>query len=129
VPILAGLVVLFVIATGVLAGLFVTKNSAYNKQSATLRARNATVASQTKQLGIDKDQLKSLQDQLEDANQKATGTQNQVDELNHEKQVISQCLDLSGQAVDAAGRGDRTTANKLLAQAEPICDEADKYLN
>jgi len=57
------------------------------------------------------------------------GTQNQVNELNHEKQVISQCLDLLGQANDAAAKGDRTNANKLAAQAAPICDEADTYLN
>jgi hypothetical protein len=129
VPVFAGLAALFLIVAVVLGALFVTKNSAYNKQSNTLKARNTTISNQNRQHEIDGDQLKSLQSQLDDETQKASGSQNQVTELTHEKQIISQCLDLSGQAVDAAERGDKTTANKLIAQADPICNEAEGYLD
>jgi cell division protein FtsB len=127
--VLASLMVLFLVAAGVLAGLYITKSSAYQQQVKTVAARDSTVDSQKKQISDLQQQLKTTQDQLTDANQKATGTQNQVTELTHEKQVISQCLDLLGQAADAANRGDRSTANKLAAQADPVCKEADRYLN
>jgi hypothetical protein len=127
--VLSCLMVLFLVAAGVLGALYYTKNNAYQQQVKTVAARDSTVDGQKKQIDDLKAQLKSTQDQLTDANQKATGTQNQVNELNHEKQVISQCLDLLGQVADAADRGDRTTANKLAAQADPICAEADTYLN
>jgi hypothetical protein len=127
--VLASLMALFLVAAGVLGGLYITKNNAYQQQVRTVAARNATVDSQKKQIDDLQQQLKSTQDKLTDATQKATGTQNQVDELTHEKQVISQCLDLLGQAAAAANRGDRSTANKLAAQADPVCNEADKYLN
>jgi len=127
--VLSCLLVLFVVAAGVLGGLYYTKNNAYRQQVKTVAARDTTVSDQKKQIDDLKAQLKSTQDQLTDANQKASGTQNQVNELNHEKQIISQCLDLLGQAEDAAAKGDRTNADKLAAQAAPICDEADTYLN
>jgi uncharacterized protein HemX len=127
--VLASLMVLFLIAAGVLGGLYFTKSNAYNQQVKTVAARDTTVSDQKKQITDLQQQLKSTEDKLTDATQKASGTQNQVDELNHEKQVISQCLDLLGQAGDAAQRGDRTNANKLFAQADPVCKEADKYLS
>jgi uncharacterized protein HemX len=128
VPLLAALVVVFFVATAVFSALFITKSGAYNKKVSTLKNRDTAISSQQNQLKDLKQQLQSTQDQLKDETQKATGTQNQVDELNHEKQVISQCLNLLGQAADAANAGDKTTANNLLNQANPICAEADKYL-
>ncbi len=127
--VLSILMVVFLLAAGALGGLYVAKASAYQRQARTLSASNAKVDTQKNQLDSLQQQLKSTQDKLTDETQKATGVQNQVDELTHEKQVISQCLDLLGQADAAAAKGDRTTANKLLAQAQQPCDEANRYLN
>jgi hypothetical protein len=127
--VLSCLVAVFVLAAGAFAALYITKNNAYHQQVNTVAARDKTVADQKSQIDGLTTQLKTTQDQLTNAQQQATGSQNQVNELTHEKQVISQCINLLDQANTAAANGDRTTANKLLAQADPICTEADGYLN
>jgi hypothetical protein len=129
VPVLAGLAALFFVGTVLFAGLFFAKNSGYHKQVSTVAARNATITAQSSQLDQLKTQLKTTQDELTDETQKASGTQNQVDELNHEKQVISNCIDLQNQAVEAYLDGDKTKSNSLSKQADTACTEASKYLD
>jgi uncharacterized protein HemX len=129
VPILAAVAALLFIAAAAFGGLYFAKSGDYNRKVDTLKARDATVASQQKQLTDLQAQLKTTQDQLNDANQRATGSQNQVNELTHEKQVISQCIALLGQAADAADAGNTSQAQALAKQADPICNEADKYLD
>jgi uncharacterized protein HemX len=126
---LAALAALFLLGTAAFGVLYLAKNSAYDKQVQTVKARDTTIANQQGQIGDLRKQLTSAQNQLNQANQNATGAQNQVKELTREKQVISTCLSLLGDASDAADAGDRTTYNSKMAKAKPVCDEADGYLN
>jgi uncharacterized protein YlxW (UPF0749 family) len=123
------LTVVFFLATAVLTGLYVTKNSAYNQKANDLKARDTSITSLNGQMDDLKKQLKTAQDQLDSANQKQTGTQNQLDEVTKEKQVIGNCLTLLVEALDAAGRGDQATAKAKGDAAQAPCTEAQKYLN
>jgi hypothetical protein len=129
VPVLASLATVLLIAAGVLAALYVTKDSAYRKQVNTVKDRDTTISTQNSKIADLEGQLKTTQDKLKDETQKADGSQNQVTELTHEKQVISQCISLLGQVDAAVNKGDRATAQRLLTQSGPICDEAQRYLN
>ena len=68
-------------------------------------------------------------DQLQAADTKQTGTQNQLDEVTKEKQVIGNCLTLLSEAIVAANSGDAATAKSKADAAQAPCDEAQKYLN
>jgi hypothetical protein len=124
----AALAVLFFLISAVLTGLYLTKSGDYDKKVATLKSRDITISTQTTQIDDLKKQLQTAQDKLDQANQKQTGTQNQLDEVTKEKQVIGNCLTLLSEAILAADKGDRATAQSKAQAAQEPCDEADKYL-
>lgn len=128
VPLLASLLALFVLLTGVMTALFLARSSDYTKAKHTIAARNTTIRTDEAQLKQLKDDLQDKQDELDKAQQDLKGSQNQADELKHEKQVIANCLNLLGEATAASERGDKATAQAKVDQAKPVCDEAERYL-
>jgi len=123
------LTVLFFLASAVLTGLYVTKSGAYDKKVSDLKARDTTISALNTQVADLTRKAKAAQDALDAANQKQTGTQNQLDEVTKEKQVIGNCLTLLSEAIVAANSGDAATAKSKADAAQAPCDEAQKYLN
>lgn len=128
VPVLAGLAALFFLATVVMTGLYLSKSSDDKRTRAQVAAQQKTISDQGKKIDGLSGDLQSTKDQLSKTQQDLTGTKNTADELQHEKEVISNCLTLLGEAGAAADRGDRTTYNAKMKQADSACNEADKYL-
>jgi uncharacterized protein HemX len=77
------------------------------------------------QLGGD---LQETQDALTDAETQLEGTENMVDQLEENQDTIRNCILLLGEANTALEDGDEDAAEDFLAEAEPICDEADRIL-
>jgi hypothetical protein len=127
--ILAALTVLFFLVSAVMTALFITKSGDYDKKVSELKVRDTTISSLNSQLTDLKTQLQAAKDQLDASTQKQTGTQNELDEVKKEKQVVSNCLSLLEQAIVAANKGDKATVDSTVQQAQQPCDEAQKYLN
>jgi hypothetical protein len=121
VPILAALAVLLLIATSAITTLYVSKNSE-------LRRANHTISQRESDLSAKNAELEKMRHDYEKAKTDLSGSQNQIEELTHEKQVISKCLNLLAEVGQAAQKGDRATATKKQNEAEPVCREADRYL-
>jgi uncharacterized ion transporter superfamily protein YfcC len=128
-PLFAGLTVLFFLVSAVMTGLYVTKSGAYDRKVADVKAKNTTIAARDSQVSDLQKQLQGLKDQLDAAGQKQSGTQGQLDEITREKQVISNCLTLLLEALDAASKGDKATATAKANAADAPCTESQKYLN
>jgi hypothetical protein len=126
VPILAGLAALFFLMTAVFTTLYITKSSSANR---TISLRNKTISSYSTQINDLKTQLQSTKDQLNDAQQRQSGTQNQLDEVAKEKQVISNCLNLYQKVVNALLNNDKATFDANFNDMKSACDEAAKYVS
>jgi hypothetical protein len=126
VPILAGLMVLFLLATAVMSVLFITKSGDYNDHKKASQQKEAQLAGDLKK---SQDDLKKAQEDLASKDRDLTGSQAQADELKRQKSVISQCIRLLGEAGDASRAGNAALAAQKEAEAEPICNEAGKYLD
>jgi septal ring factor EnvC (AmiA/AmiB activator) len=124
--VLAVLMVLFLVLAGVTTTMLVLKNGDYNR---TVAQRDLTITNQNQQIDKVKGDLQQTKDDLDKTRTDLGGSQKQADELKRQKQVISQCISLLGEASDANKRGDPTTANAKLTEAKPVCDEAGKYLD
>jgi hypothetical protein len=122
VPVLASLAVLLLLVGGVMTALYVTKSSQLGDTKQDVAAGEAKI----KDL---EQQLQKTKDDLAKARQDLTGTQNAQKETQRQKQVISKCLNLLGEAGAAAARNDRTTYDKVIKQVDKACDEAEKYLD
>jgi septal ring factor EnvC (AmiA/AmiB activator) len=118
--------VLFLLLAGVMTTMLVLKNGDYNK---TVAQRDVTISNQNTQIDRLKGDLQQTKDDLDKTRTDLGGSQKQADELKRQKQVISNCITLLGEASDANRRGDTTTANAKLTEAKPVCDEAGKYLD
>jgi ribosomal protein L29 len=94
-----------------------------------LKSRDATIFALHGQADDLKKQLQAAKDQLDQANQKQTGTQNQLNQVTKEKQVIANCLTLLSEAIVAANSGDSATAKSKADAAQAPCNEAQKYLD
>ena len=129
VPLFAGLTALFFIAAAVLGGLYFAKSGAYDKKVSDLKARDAKISAQSGQIDDLTKQVTTLRDQLDQAAQKQSGTQSQLDEQTKEKQVISNCLSLLEQALSFAANGDKANATATADKAQQPCDEASKYIS
>jgi hypothetical protein len=73
--------------------------------------------------------LSRLRDDFYKANHALEGARNETEEVKRQKRVISTCLRLIDDAGTAAQRGDLADATAKAAEATPVCDEADKYLD
>ena len=127
--IVAGL--LFVLG-GVMTGLFVAKNSELSstKQDlgAQLTSKDSTISTNEKDIAKLRDDLTKAQNELEDTKQVLGGTRKDRDQIEKEKQVISRCLTLFTQSINAIAAGDRATFQRITPERQRVCAEASKYL-
>ena len=128
VPILACLVALFMVASGVLVGLYVDKNSKLTKSQQKVSQQETTLATQDKDLKDTKQKLQDKTDELTKAQQDLRGTQNDNAQNKHDKEVIGQCLTLLIDALAAANKGDKATVQQKVAAMDAPCKEADTIL-
>ena len=126
VAVFASLAVLFLLVTGVMTALYVTKNNAYNDLKRTSAAKEASL---NDELTKTKGDLTKTQSDLRDAQQQASGSEAQAKELARQKGVISKCLTLLAESARLAQAGDTAGAAAKDAEAAPICREASSYLD
>lgn len=119
---------LFVVG-GLMSGLYIAKSSELDRTERTLRAqvseRDAELDAQAKEVERLKRELETANDKVAAVQQDLTGTKNDRDELERQKQVISRCFDLLGKAATATTR---SAYDKAIKEANKVCDEADRYL-
>lgn len=127
--ILGSLAVLFLLATAVLAVLFLGKSGDYDEQKRTATQRQETIDTLNKDVSKLKDDVKRIEGERDNAKRDLGGAQGQADELKRQKQVISRCLTLAAEVGDAAEKGDNAAFQAKRKEAEPVCAEADKYLD
>jgi chromosome segregation ATPase len=125
VSVIAGLLL---VGGGVMAYLWVSTASELDDTRADLTGQidelNTTVADRDGEIDQLSDELQRTQDELSDAQTALEGTENQVDVLEGQQDQLRECLTLVAEAQAAADAGDQEASNALLAESEPICDEA-----
>jgi flagellar basal body-associated protein FliL len=126
--ILAALSVVLLLLAGAMTALYISKNSALADAKRTIRQRDSTVSAKTAEVESTRRDLQAAKDDLAKTKTDLSGSQNQAAELQRQKDVISKCLNLLAEGVQAASNGDRATATKKQNEAQPVCDEADRYL-
>ncbi|MGC4878803.1 hypothetical protein ACLQ26_21405 [Micromonospora sp. DT43] len=130
--VLALVAALLFVVSGVMTGLFVTKNNELNRTEKRLTAqvnqRDGTIAANTTEIGKLKTDLQAMQDKLDNTEQDLTGTRNDRDEQARQKKVIASCLDKLTTALGAAAAGNRSAYNTAMKGLDKVCDEAENYL-
>ena len=126
VPLFASLMVVFLLATAVVTVLYVTKNGDYNDYKKAATTKEQQLSGDLKKT---QDDLKKAQEDLASTKRDLGGAQDQADELKRQKQVISNCIRLLVEAGDASRAGNAALAQQKQAEATPICNEADRYLD
>ena len=126
VPIFAALMVVFLLATAVVTVLYITKNGDYNDYKKAANTKEQQLSGDLKKT---QDDLKKAQEDLASTKRDLGGAQDQADELKRQKQVISNCIRLLVEAGDAAEAGNAALAQQKSAEATPVCNEADRYLD
>jgi hypothetical protein len=124
VPILASLLALAVIAAGVFVGLYVDKSGKLTKSEKLAADRQTTLTSTNSELDKTKKDLASKADELTQAQQDLRGTKNDSDQAKKERDVIAKCLTLLTQALQAANKGDKTTADAKIKEMDQPCQQA-----
>lgn len=123
---------LLLVVGGVMTYLWLSTASELDETRADLTGQvdelTDTVAARDGEIDQLSDELQQTQDELSDAQTALEGTENQVDVLEEEKNTIRECLVLVSEASAAIDAGDTARAESILADAEPICDEADRAL-
>jgi hypothetical protein len=125
-PIFASLMVVFLLATAVVTVLYITKNGDYNDQKKAAATKEQQLSADLKKT---QDDLKKSQEDLASTKRDLGGAQDQADELKRQKQVISNCIKLLVEAGDASRAGNTALAQQKQAEATPVCNEADRYLD
>lgn len=128
VPILASLLALAVIAAGVFVGLYVDKSGKLDKSEKLASQRQTDLTSTQGELEKTKADLKSKADDLTKAQQDLRGTQADSTEAKRQRDVIGTCLKLLLEALDASGKGDKTTLQNKLNEMDKPCNEAETLL-
>ncbi|MFG1651361.1 hypothetical protein ACGFIE_15655 [Micromonospora sp. NPDC049275] len=130
--VLALVAALLFVVSGVMTGLFVTKNNELNRTEKRLTAqvsqRDGTIAANTTEIAKLKTDLQAMQDKLDNTEQDLTGTRNDRDEQARQKKVIASCLDKLTTALGAAAAGNRSAYNAAMKGLDKVCDEAENYL-
>ena len=123
---------LLFVVSGVMTGLFVTKNNELNRTEKRLTSqvseRDGTIAANTTEISKLKTDLKTMQDKLDNTEQDLTGTRNDRDEQARQKKVIASCLDKLTTALGAAAAGNRSAYDAAMKGLDKVCDEAENYL-
>ncbi|MFC7545558.1 hypothetical protein [Plantactinospora sp. GCM10030261] len=123
--VLAGVAGLLLVATVVLTGLFVSKSGALARAERTVAQRDAEVATKRTEIeGLQRD-LRAANDKARAAEQDLTGTRNDRDEQQRQKEVISTCLEKLTEALASESQAE---FDKNIKVAEKACEEAEKYL-
>ncbi|MET8278173.1 hypothetical protein [Micromonospora sp. NPDC005174] len=130
--VLALVAALLFVVSGVMTGLFVTKNNELNRTEKRLTAqvseRDGTIAANTSEIGKLKTELQVMQDKLDNTEQDLTGTRNDRDEQTRQKKVIASCLDKLTTALGAAAAGNKGAYDAAMKGLDKVCDEAENYL-
>ncbi|MFF0233356.1 hypothetical protein [Micromonospora sp. NPDC005254] len=130
--VLALVAALLFVLSGVMTGLFVTKNNELNRTEKRLTGqvsqRDGTIAANTTEIGKLKTDLQAMQDKLDNTEQDLTGTRNDRDEQARQKKVIASCLDKLTTALGAAGAGNKGAYDAAMKGLDKVCDEAENYL-
>jgi hypothetical protein len=123
---------LFFVLGGVMAGLFLTKSNELDTTRKDLTAqvneRDSTITGKNDEITKLQGELDKAKSDLDQTKQTLTGTQNDRDQIEKEKQVIARCLTLFSQSMDAALAGDRAGVNRLSGPLDKACTEAEKYV-
>ncbi|WP_422738973.1 hypothetical protein ACN263_06855 [Micromonospora sp. WMMD729] len=130
--VLALVATLLFLVSGVMTGLFVTKNNELNRTEKRLTSqvsqRDGTIAANTTEIGRLKTELQVMQDKLDNTEQDLTGTRNDRDEQARQKKVIASCLDKLTTALGAAAAGNKSKYDAAMKGLDKVCDEAENYL-
>ncbi|TNH26302.1 hypothetical protein FHG89_21560 [Micromonospora orduensis] len=130
--VLAVVAALLFVVSGVMTGLFVTKNSELNRTEKRLTGqvsqRDGTIAANTTEISKLKTDLQTMQDKLDNTEQDLTGTRNDRDEQARQKKVIASCLDKLTTALGAAAAGNKGAYDAAMKGLDKVCDEAENYL-
>ncbi|MGQ5260027.1 hypothetical protein ACTWLT_04665 [Micromonospora sp. ZYX-F-536] len=130
--VLALVAALLFVVSGVMTGLYVTKNGELNRTEKRLTGqvseRDGTIAANTTEIAKLKTDLQTMQDKLDNTEQDLTGTRNDRDEQARQKKVIASCLDKLTTALGAAAAGNKGAYDSAMKGLDKVCDEADNYL-
>ncbi|MFF4878910.1 hypothetical protein [Micromonospora sp. NPDC000668] len=130
--VLALVAALLFVVSGVMTGLYVTKNGELNRTEKRLTGqvseRDGTIAANTTEITKLKSDLQTMQDKLDNTEQDLTGTRNDRDEQARQKKVIASCLDKLTTALGAAAAGNKSAYDAAMKGLDKVCDEAENYL-
>ncbi|WP_410812391.1 hypothetical protein [Micromonospora sp. 067-2] len=130
--VLALVAALLFVVSGVMTGLYVTKNGELNRTEKRLTGqvgeRDGTIAANTTEIAKLKTDLQTMQDKLDNTEQDLTGTRNDRDEQARQKKVIASCLDKLTTALGAAAAGNKGAYESAMKGLDKVCDEAENYL-
>ncbi|MET7822811.1 hypothetical protein [Micromonospora zamorensis] len=130
--VLALVAALLFVVSGVMTGLFVTKNNELNRTEKRLTGqvsqRDGTIAANATEITRLKADLGTMQAKLDNTEQDLTGTRNDRDEQARQKTVIASCLDKLTTALGAASAGNKAAYDAAMKGLDKVCDEAENYL-
>jgi hypothetical protein len=126
----SAIAVLFLLVSAGFAFAFVNRNNAYHKQVTTTTQRDATIATNLKQINDLKSKLAAAQAQAQQLQNQIADSAGQVTELQQEKTVLGTCINSINNFFTIVG-GNGTSAEQSTAQTtmETNCNAAQKYLN
>lgn len=126
------LAVFLFLAAGAMTGLYLVQTGELDetkkKLTAQISERDTKITEQTGEIDKLKKDVQATKDEVEKVKQDLSGTQNTAEELKRQKAVISRCLNLLAEANHLADQGQTAQARAKLNEANPVCDEADRYL-
>ncbi|WP_412539711.1 hypothetical protein R8Z50_28285 [Longispora sp. K20-0274] len=120
VPVLAGLLAMFVIVSAVLAVLFVSKSGDYSKSQAEVATKSKTITDTNADLAKAKAEVESLKQQL-------TGSQNKTKESEKAKTALATCLKYMDDFISALANNKTDEAKQIIKDMKEPCKEADNY--
>ena len=130
--VLALVAALLFVVSGVMTGLFVTKNNELNRTEKRLTGqvsqRDGTIAANATEITRLKAELGTMQAKLDNTEQDLTGTRNDRDEQARQKTVIASCLEQRRTAGGAASAATRPPTTWRRRGLDKVCDEAENYL-
>ncbi|GAA3397785.1 hypothetical protein [Cryptosporangium minutisporangium] len=128
VVILGAATALLLVLALTMTGLFIAKNGEQNDTQAKLTAAENTIdARDSKITTLEKD-LTDTKTKLTNTEQQLNGTKDSLGTANADKQVISQCLKLVIEALDAIGKGDQAKTDQLIKQLDAPCTKAEALI-
>jgi hypothetical protein len=128
VPVLAALLALAVIATGLFAGLWADRSNKFDASETRSNQRQVALDQSGTELRQARTDLTTKADELTKAQQDLRSAEAEKTELKRQRDVIGTCLKLLFEALDALEKGDRTTAQNKINEMKAPCNEAEVIL-